>query len=243
MKYLLIFLILIVSTVNLTFSGVEGYIDQGIYENDSIIKVTGYIYDSATSKGIIGSSLTYEELPYGNFIGITRCSDSSGYFEFFTFGNEAYRIEVKAENYQSLITDIFPFDDHTGGSLKKNFPMVKERTEGDVIQLENLIFALGKSEINSKSFPELDRLVISLQENPGMIIQLEGHTDFRGGKNKNIKLSEDRVAEVKRYMMRKGIENYRILTMAFGGSNPISKDASEEAASQNRRVEVRIIKR
>jgi len=243
MKYSFIFLVLHISAIDLTFAGTNSFINQWTIKNDSIIKVTGYIYDSVTTKGIIGSILTYEALPYGNFIGITQSSDSSGYYEFLTLGNDAYRIEVKAENYKNQVTNIFPINDHIEGTLSKNFSMVREHAERDVILLENLIFALGKSEISENSFPELDRLVIFLKENPGMIIQLEGHTDFRGGKSKNMKLSEDRVAEVKRYMIGKGIENYRILTMAYGGSNPISKNASEDAASQNRRVEVRIIKR
>jgi len=243
MKYLLIFLILSVSLIKLTLADISTSKKLEIHENDSLIKVSGYIYDSATTLGLIGAFLTYEELPYGNFIGITQSGDSSGYYEFFTFGNESYRIEVKAKNYQNIVTNISPNNDHINGILTKNFSLVKEHTEGEVIHLENLIFELGKSEINVNSFPELDKLVIFLKDNPRMVIQLEGHTDFRGGKSKNMKLSEDRVLEVKNYLVKKGIEGYRILTMAFGGSNPISKNASEEAARQNRRVEVRIIKR
>jgi outer membrane protein OmpA-like peptidoglycan-associated protein len=76
-----------------------------------------------------------------------------------------------------------------------------------------------------------------------MVIQLEGHTDFRGSASKNMQLSQDRVESVKTYLMRKGIKGTRILTRAFGGTHPLSREATEEAARMNRRVEVRIIRK
>jgi outer membrane protein OmpA-like peptidoglycan-associated protein len=124
-------------------------------------------------------------------------------------------------------------------TLKYN--LVPSVEAGDVIQLNNLIFAQGKSEITGESYRELDDLTLLLKENPTMVIQLEGHTDFRGSKTENMKLSEDRVDAVKTYLLRKGIERERILTRAFGGTQPLSREATEEASRINRRVEVRII--
>ena len=112
----------------------------------------------------------------------------------------------------------------------------------DVFSLNNLTIDLGSCEINPESFDELDNLVKLMKENPDVIIQLEGHTDFRGGKSKNQRLSEDRVKEVKNYLILGGIMPDRILTKAYGGSKPLSWESSEEASRLNRRVEVRIIK-
>jgi outer membrane protein OmpA-like peptidoglycan-associated protein len=75
-----------------------------------------------------------------------------------------------------------------------------------------------------------------------MEILLEGHTDNVGDWQKNIKLSDDRVTEVKRYLNSKGTALDRIQTKAWGPANPISSNLTEETRRWNRRVEFTILK-
>jgi outer membrane protein OmpA-like peptidoglycan-associated protein len=56
-----------------------------------------------------------------------------------------------------------------------------------------------------------------------------------------MELSENRVLEIKKYLVNEGVDQKRIKTAAFGGSRPISTENNEEARRQNRRVEVRIL--
>ena len=109
------------------------------------------------------------------------------------------------------------------------------------MRLDNLIFEVGKSKIDPESFSELDLLVNLMNENPKMVIQLEGHTDFLGDSRANMRLSQQRVESVKDYLAEKGITKSRIRTKAFGGSQPLSRDNTPEAHRLNRRVEVRIL--
>jgi outer membrane protein OmpA-like peptidoglycan-associated protein len=74
-----------------------------------------------------------------------------------------------------------------------------------------------------------------------MIIQLEGHTDFRGDPKENMKLSQERVDAVKTYLISKGVNKTKVKTKAFGGTQPISRENTEEAHTINRRVEARIL--
>jgi outer membrane protein OmpA-like peptidoglycan-associated protein len=74
-----------------------------------------------------------------------------------------------------------------------------------------------------------------------MVIQLEGHTDYGGDPKKNIKLSQDRVDEVRQYLISKGTQKHRVKTKAFGGSAPQSRDNTPEAHRLNRRVELRVL--
>ena len=80
-----------------------------------------------------------------------------------------------------------------------------------------------------------------LHMNASMVIQLEGHTDFRGNEKQNFKLSESRVKEVKQYLVGKGVSGKRIKTQAYGGSRPITQASDAESRAKNRRVEVRIL--
>jgi OOP family OmpA-OmpF porin len=100
----------------------------------------------------------------------------------------------------------------------------------------------GKSVINPESYPELDEIVAMMKLNTKIEIQLEGHTDSQGNEKANFELSQDRVDAVKKYLTSKGIAKDRVKTKAFGGTQPISKDKTEEGRSLNRRVEMRILK-
>jgi outer membrane protein OmpA-like peptidoglycan-associated protein len=210
-------------------------------ENDSLVLVSGYIQDSLSGLGLGNVMITYKELPYGNFVGIIKSRESDGYYSYKTFGHERYIIEIRADEYIRKIDTIYLFS-FQGDTLNRNYVLSKKPSE-ELISLDNLIFDLGKSEIKPESFEELDALVDLMKANPEMIIQLEGHTDFRGGRSKNLKLSQERVKQVKNYLIHGGIMPDRILTKAFGGSNPLSWENTEEASRLNRRVEVRIISR
>ncbi len=209
--------------------------------NDSLVFVSGHIQDSVTGLGIGNVMITYKELPYGNFVGIIKSRENDGFYNYRTFGHEKYLVEIKSDEYLEKIDTLYPFS-FQGSQIGRNYLLTKKPSE-EIISLDNLIFDLGKSEIKPESFEELDALVDLMKVNPEMIIQLEGHTDFRGGRSKNLKLSQERVKQVKNYLIHGGIMPDRILTKAFGGSNPLSWENSEEASRLNRRVEVRIISR
>lgn len=209
--------------------------------NDSLVFVSGHIQDSLTGISIGNVRIKYNELPYGNFIGIIKSRESDGYFSFRTFGHEKYIIEISADDYIGKIDTLYPFSVQ-GNQINRNYLLSKKPSE-ELITLDNLIFDLGKAEIKPESFEELDALVDLMKANQDMIIQLEGHTDFRGGRSKNLKLSQERVKQVKNYLIHGGIMPDRILAKAFGGSNPLSWENTEEASRLNRRVEVRIISR
>ena len=80
-----------------------------------------------------------------------------------------------------------------------------------------------------------------MKENPKMVIQLEGHTDYLGDADKNLKLSQQRVDAVKAYLIAKKVNKNRVKTKAFGGTKPLSRDDTPEAHRMNRRVELRIL--
>jgi outer membrane protein OmpA-like peptidoglycan-associated protein len=109
------------------------------------------------------------------------------------------------------------------------------------MRLDNLIFNVGTAKIEASSDQELNEVVKMLKDNPKMIIQLEGHTDVQGSPSLNMKLSQDRVDAVKNYLVSKGASKANIKTKAFGGTQPISRDNTEEAHKLNRRVELRVL--
>ncbi|MCB2408229.1 RICIN domain-containing protein [Hymenobacter lucidus] len=113
---------------------------------------------------------------------------------------------------------------------------------GAKLELPTLIFAQGKFTLLPGSYAELNRLARTLTDNPTVAIRLEGHTDNQGNADLNQKLSEDRVREVRRYLVTRGIAEARITTIGFGGSKPRASNDKEETRKLNRRVEFTITK-
>ncbi|WP_210521357.1 RICIN domain-containing protein [Hymenobacter terricola] len=113
---------------------------------------------------------------------------------------------------------------------------------GAKVDLPSIIFTQGKASLLGSAYTELNRLAIALQASPATEVRLEGHTDNVGPADKNQQLSEDRVAEVKRYLVGRGVDEKRIATVGFGGSKPKYSNEREETRRLNRRVELVIVK-
>ena len=142
----------------------------------------------------------------------------------------------------------FPVTEEIDLSRENNFRTIRKNIylqpikEGQRIRLNQIMFEQSSPKVVNSSFPELDRIVTMLKEYPTMEILLEGHTDNQGDWQKNVKLSEDRVIEVKKYLMSKGVEHARIQTKAWGPAKPIASNLTEQTRQWNRRVEFTILK-
>jgi outer membrane protein OmpA-like peptidoglycan-associated protein len=112
---------------------------------------------------------------------------------------------------------------------------------GQSVRLNNIFFEYDKSEILGGSVYELDRLVKIMKENPGIVIQIRGHTDNLGTEAYNQKLSEDRARAVYTYILSKNIGNDRVSSVGFGESRPLASNDTEEGRALNRRVEFVIV--
>lgn len=211
-------------------------------ETDTLIHAQGKIINAAT-KEPIAAKVTYKSLPYGNVVGTLNTSN----YTFPLYFNDRYSIEVDAPGFLPAKYMIDPVEANTARRVIKDIELTAgaiheiKHEVGKVLRLNNLIFEVGKSKIDQDSYHELDLVVRMMNENPKMVIQLEGHTDVVGNPNDNMKLSEARVEAVKKYLVDKKIEKNRIKTKAFGGTAPLSRDDTPEAHRLNRRVELRIL--
>lgn len=113
---------------------------------------------------------------------------------------------------------------------------------GEKIPLHNIFFTRSKPTLIDASFRELEYLVDFLKVNPTVEIELGGHTDNIGIPQLNLALSQKRVEGVKTYLVSKGIDESRLFTKAYGGSQPIASNTSEDSRKKNRRVEFIILK-
>lgn len=117
-------------------------------------------------------------------------------------------------------------------------PLAKETM--DIIKKisENTYFETNKAELKKSCIPSLDSLATILKQNPEVAIRIEGHTDNVGSSENNLKLSKERAASVRAFLISKGIDPGRITSEGFGDTRPLMSNDTEEGKSKNRRVEV-----
>jgi len=113
---------------------------------------------------------------------------------------------------------------------------------GESINLNNILFDQGKSELRPASKEELDRIRLFLETNPNAEIELSGHTSAEGEAGYNRSLSYKRVKACKDYILLKGIDPGRIIAVGFGPDRPVAPNDSETNRAKNRRVEMRVVK-
>lgn len=112
---------------------------------------------------------------------------------------------------------------------------------GETVALNNILFDQGKATLRPESSVELDKVVTMMLANVMMEIELSGHTSSEGDVKLNRSLSYQRVLACKEYLILKGIDGGRVLTLGFGPDKPIAPNDTEKNRAKNRRVEMRVM--
>lgn len=118
--------------------------------------------------------------------------------------------------------------------------LMEKIAPGKSIQIEEIEFVPGSSEITPSSEPKLKRLYEFLALNSDLEIEIEGHV-FAFGENSiaGQKISEARAKRVMKYLIDRGIDKKRLSSVGYGNTRPIYPNpvlSYEEQA--NRRVEI-----
>lgn len=168
----------------------------------------------------------------------------SGSYEIKTTEEQAtpYQLSVEQNGYafENSVIDI-PAASAEGKSISRTVKMRKLRT-GTSSVLRNIYFNFNKATFQEESFNELNKLERMMQQNPGLRIEISGHTDNIGSSSYNKKLSLRRANAVKDYLVNKGIDPRRIDTQGFGEEKPLASNDDElEGRELNRRVEFKVI--
>jgi outer membrane protein OmpA-like peptidoglycan-associated protein len=110
-------------------------------------------------------------------------------------------------------------------------------TDCEVKITQQIHFEYNKDVIRPESFPVLDAVVDVLQKNPDIRIEVQGHTDNRGGAAYNKGLSDRRSASVRKYLVSHGIENGRLTSSGYGFDRPLVPNDTDQNRALNRRVQ------
>ncbi|MDT8272378.1 MAG: flagellar motor protein MotB [Desulfomonilia bacterium] len=120
---------------------------------------------------------------------------------------------------------------------------VREINRGMAILLNSeILFDVGSSQLKREAEPVLMGIAEVIR-NSGSLISVEGHTDNRGSPEMNWRLSLSRAIRILDYFVyTAGMSPTNFCVVGYGPSRPVASNATDEGRSQNRRVEIIILK-
>lgn len=105
--------------------------------------------------------------------------------------------------------------------------------------LERLVyFDFDSFEVRADATPILEANARYLRANPNRKVNLEGHTDERGGREYNLALGQKRAEAVRRALSLMGVPDSQMEPVSFGEEKPAVAGYDEGSYAQNRRVEL-----
>jgi outer membrane protein OmpA-like peptidoglycan-associated protein len=113
-----------------------------------------------------------------------------------------------------------------------------EARENQIVLSQKVQFEFDKAVLRPATLPLLDDVARLLAAHPELRrVRIEGHTDSQGKSDYNLDLSRRRAGAVKSYLVSKGLDEARLLTLGFGATRPLVLGNTEAQWAVNRRVE------
>jgi outer membrane protein OmpA-like peptidoglycan-associated protein len=128
--------------------------------------------------------------------------------------------------------------DKAGVAELKGCPFTVQAIIGKYqLSMKPIYFDFDSYKLKPDGIEALDKLANALSNHRDFGVQLDGHTDYIGTEEYNLKLSEKRANSAKGYLLNKGITDNQIRLQYFGKSKPAQDNKTREGRSLNRRVE------
>lgn len=150
--------------------------------------------------------------------------------------DDIYALEVVADDYWYYAENLNLNQVTTFMNVTRDV-LLKPIAIGSKLEL-NIRFDINKADLGPETVAELNRLISILRQNPGIKVEVQGHSDDLETIN-NQKIAEDRAKRVARYLIENGFSNLQV--RGFGNTVPIAPNDTEENRALNRRVEIEVI--
>jgi outer membrane protein OmpA-like peptidoglycan-associated protein len=166
--------------------------------------------------------------------------------------NAEFTVRITAPEYLPTNEKVSTKGMKTFGSFSKDIKIKRDKVEMAIIepepkkrmqiQMNNIYYEFDKFRLTQSSKKELDGYLPYFKEYPDMKVEISSHTDSRGTKAYNRRLSEFRAKAVVDYFISKGVSAKRLIWKGKGEDELVVHNATtEEEHQQNRRTMFRII--
>lgn len=231
--------------------------------------LSGTVKDDRTLMFVENASV---KLVGSSGISVTTITNENG---FYSFGksqvepNTTFDIIVAKPNYFNSKGTITTVGIEFSKDFEKDF--ILQPIPAEPVVLPEILYDLGKWDLKPQYQDSLQGLILTLRDNPNLVIELAAHTDTRDTEEKNDILSQRRAQSVVDYLIIRGIDPQRLVAKGYGEHvplklkkdvvrdgyvfkegtviddnfiNSLSSNREKEAAHQlNRRTEFRVLRK
>ncbi len=177
-------------------------------------------------------------------------SDDAGYYTFSGLKPQTkYTVRTSMKGYfaESRICDLPKVKSeqvfNKANGYDMDFQLLQIQTQKEVT-LNDIFYDYNKATLRYESMVELNKLASMLRETPGVVIQINSHTDARGRDEYNMELSAQRAVTVVNYLIAQGISRDRLIAKGWGERQLLIPNAATETEHQaNRRTTFNVIDR
>jgi OOP family OmpA-OmpF porin len=163
-----------------------------------------------------------------------------------------YLVDFSAPGYESVL-DTFWVVSCSRKTLTKDYALKPKTITAELesitigpeakIELRNIQFNFSKATLTPGSYTDLNSIATFLTKNPSVQVEIGGHTDTEGPDDYNLLLSEQRAQAVTRYLIAQGVRPGQLMARGYGETKPVTTNDTELGKSQNRRVEMTVLKK
>lgn len=198
------------------------------------------VVSNSDTKDPLSALLLIEDLNTGELIATNKSNELSGEYLVVLPSGRDYSVSATAEGF-FFFSQSFELPKDTAYAEITNNINLEPIKKGTKVVLNNIFFEVGKAELKPISYVELNKAVDLMMKNPGMKIEVGGHTDSQGADANNLSLSQKRAQSVVEYMVLAGIARDRLIAKGYGETVPIADNATAEGRAANRRTEFVIV--
>jgi len=228
-----------------------------------VFTVSGKVYDADTKALLEGADIVLTGVSDGTTIPFK--TDASGNYKFNLNPETEYKVSAAKKDYLNKFVELSTKGLEQSKDFIGDFDFALKSTIKPIV-LPNILYDLDKYDLRPESKVSLDSLVLTLNENPTIVIELGSHTDTRADDQYNVVLSNNRAKSVVDYLVSKAIEKERLEYKGYGETVPRvldkdmgnlkkgdiitdafiaklkGKDLQEEAHQLNRRTEFKVLR-
>jgi len=193
-----------------------------------------------------GAQIVVTDNETHQIVGIYKPNSKTGKYLFILPPGKNYNITYEAEGVLFKSENLIVPEKSQFSTVVNDIklPAIKA---GENIVLNNIFYDFDQATLTNESVAELQKLTRLLLNNPGLKVELQGHTDSKGSDAYNLNLSQKRAEAVVKYLMEHGVPASQVSAKGYGESQPIAKNENSDGSDNpdgrklNRRTVLRIL--
>jgi outer membrane protein OmpA-like peptidoglycan-associated protein len=150
-------------------------------------------------------------------------------------------------SYKTISADMIYLADLPQEDITFTVKKQLKLAEKNIVIRDFVFYEQNSADLSSDAKITLDKIALIIEENPDSKVDIISHTDCKGEKDVNSKLSQKRSEAVTDYFMKRGIPKERLKPIGMGEATPLNSCAdgvscTEAELRMNRRTEFKFYK-